>query len=164
MRKNFIMLIAVCAVALAVTACGEKDEAKETATATPEVTETVAPEAEATPSAEPAEETKKPTQKPTAKPTQKATKAPVAATPAPTQKPVQTQAPAPVKVSADTAAAYIGRSTSALVSAIGQPSSKTYATSCIGDGDDGEWYYPGFTVYTYRDPNGSERVEDVLAN
>ena len=52
----------------------------------------------------------------------------------------------------------------ALISAIGQPISKSYASSCIGDGQDGEWIYQGFTVYTYRDTNGSERVEDVMAN
>ena len=34
--------------------------------------------------------------------------------------------------------------------------------SCIGDGEDGIWYYDGFTVYTYRGTDGSERVEDVF--
>ena len=157
--RKIIMIMAVCAVAFAVTSCG-KDEGAETPTQTPESTQTVAPEVTEAPTQAPTEEVKKETQKPTAKPTQKPTQAPAAATEKPA--PVATQAP--VKVTADTAAAYIGRSTSALVAAIGQPSGKTYATSCIGDGDDGEWYYPGFTVYTYRDPNGSERVEDVLAN
>lgn len=69
-----------------------------------------------------------------------------------------------VTPSVQTASAYIGKSTGSLVAAIGQPSGKTYVTSCIGDGEDGEWYYPGFTVYTYRDPNGSEKVIDVLAS
>lgn len=162
--KNFrkiIMILAVCSVAFAIASC-TKHDAKETPTQTPEATETVTPEATEAPTQAPTQEAKKETPKPTVKPTQKATKAPTPATEKATVAPVATKAP--VKVTADTAAAYIGRSTSALVAAIGQPNSKTYATSCIGDGDDGEWYYPGFTVYTYRDPNGSERVEDVLGN
>lgn len=62
------------------------------------------------------------------------------------------------------ASSYIGKSAGSLAAAIGQPTNKTYVTSCIGDGEDGEWYYPGFTVYTYRDPNGSEKIIDVLGN
>lgn len=77
--------------------------------------------------------------------------------------PAEEEAPAPeVKTaSKETASQYIGQSVSALVAAIGQPNNKTYASSCIGDGEDGEWYYDGFTVYTYRE-NGNERVEDVF--
>ena len=56
----------------------------------------------------------------------------------------------------------IGSSASALVAAIGEPSSTEYATSCIGDGEDGIWYYDGFTVYTFRGTDGSERIEDVF--
>lgn len=72
--------------------------------------------------------------------------------------------PSTTAPSLQTASAYIGKSAASLAAAIGQPSGKTYVTSCIGDGEDGEWYYPGFTVYTYRDPNGSEKVIDVLAS
>jgi len=61
------------------------------------------------------------------------------------------------------ASEYIGKSAASLVAAIGQPSAKSYASSCIGDGEDGEWSYPGFTVYTYRDTKGNERIEDVFA-
>lgn len=67
-------------------------------------------------------------------------------------------------VTVSDASAYIGNGVGALVSAIGNPISKNYASSCIGDGQDGEWIYQGFTVYTYRDTNGNERVEDVIAN
>lgn len=49
-----------------------------------------------------------------------------------------------------------------MAAAIGQPNSKSYASSCLGEGEDGEWYYSGFTVYTYRDPSGSETVQDVF--
>ena len=38
----------------------------------------------------------------------------------------------------------------------------SYASSCLGPGEDGELYYDGFTVYTYRDPDGTENVYDVM--
>ena len=60
------------------------------------------------------------------------------------------------------ALSYVGRSAAELAAAIGQPTSTEYATSCIGDGEDGIWYYDGFTVYTFRGTDGSERVEDVF--
>ncbi len=49
-----------------------------------------------------------------------------------------------------------------LYQAIGKPGSSAYASSCLGEGDDGELYYDGFTVYTYRDTDGSESVYDVM--
>lgn len=61
----------------------------------------------------------------------------------------------------ETAAAYIGKSVSSLIAAIGQPKGSDYAPSCLGDGEDGELFYDGFTVYTYR-VNGTETVQDVL--
>ena len=33
--------------------------------------------------------------------------------------------------------------------------------SCLGEGEDGNLYYDGFTVYTYRDVDGSETVSYV---
>ncbi|MCD7946897.1 MAG: hypothetical protein LUG13_01175 [Oscillospiraceae bacterium] len=56
---------------------------------------------------------------------------------------------------------YVGRSVSSLAAAVGQPNSKSYASSCMGDGEDGMWYYSGFTVYTYRDTDGTETVQAV---
>ena len=44
--------------------------------------------------------------------------------------------------------------------AIGKPNSSEYASSCIGDGEDGLLYYNGFTVTTYRE-NGKETVQDA---
>ena len=79
----------------------------------------------------------------------------------PAQQPAQSE-PATAAPTASDAAAYIGRSTSSLAAAIGQPSSKSYASSCLGEGEDGEWYYNGFTVYTYRDTSGAETVQDVM--
>lgn len=63
----------------------------------------------------------------------------------------------------ETAQQMIGESLSALTNAIGEPKSESYASSCLGDGEDGELSYDGFTVYTYRAPDGAETVYDVLA-
>ena len=49
-----------------------------------------------------------------------------------------------------------------LYEALGQPEDSAYASSCMGEGEDGELYYDGFTVYTYRDTDGSESVYDVM--
>lgn len=38
-----------------------------------------------------------------------------------------------------------------LYALIGQPISSDYAPSCMGEGEDGNLYYDGFIVYTYRE-------------
>ena len=48
-----------------------------------------------------------------------------------------------------------------LIAAIGEPNSSDYAPSCLGEGEDGNLYYDGFTVYTYRDTSGAETVNYV---
>ena len=48
-----------------------------------------------------------------------------------------------------------------LIAAIGEPLSSDYAPSCLGEGEDGNLYYDGFTVYTYRDTDGEETVNYV---
>lgn len=40
-----------------------------------------------------------------------------------------------------------------LYALIGEPNSSDYAPSCMGDGEDGNLYYDGFIVYTYREGN-----------
>ena len=81
--------------------------------------------------------------------------------------PEQTQEPEPepesepVAATADAARAYIGQNVSSLIAALGAPMSSSYAPSCLGPGEDGELFYDGFTVYTYRE-DGVETVEDVL--
>ncbi len=60
------------------------------------------------------------------------------------------------------AQALIDSDVETLYEAIGQPEDSMYASSCLGDGEDGELYYDGFTVYTYRDINGSETIYDVM--
>lgn len=42
----------------------------------------------------------------------------------------------------------------ALYALIGQPNASEYSPSCLGDGEDGNLYYDGFTVFTYRDSSG----------
>ena len=75
------------------------------------------------------------------------------------QQPAESQ---PAAVSADkaTAAGYVGADVSALYAAVGRPASSDYAPSCLGTGEDGNLYYDGFTVYTYRE-NGSEIIQYV---
>lgn len=51
----------------------------------------------------------------------------------------------------------------ALIDAIGEPLRTTYVSSCLGDGEDGQLEYEGFTVYSYRDADGKEAIQDVLA-
>lgn len=63
----------------------------------------------------------------------------------------------------ETAQGLIGSPLSSLVEAVGEPKNESYASSCLGDGEDGELSYDGFTVYTYRAPDGTETVYDVLA-
>ena len=61
-----------------------------------------------------------------------------------------------------TAQEMIGEDVSSLTAAIGEPENSSYASSCLGPGEDGELYYDGFTVYTYREPDGTESVYDVM--
>lgn len=49
------------------------------------------------------------------------------------------------------AESYVDKSLSGLIAEIGEPGSSDYAPSCLGDGEDGELFYDGFTVYTYRE-------------
>ena len=55
---------------------------------------------------------------------------------------------------------YVGKDVSSLIAAVGSPTSRSYANSCLGSGEDGELRYNGFTVYTYRE-NGKETVQHV---
>ncbi len=61
-----------------------------------------------------------------------------------------------------TAKTMVGEEVSTLYDAVGEPEDSSYASSCIGDGEDGELHYDGFTVYTYRDTDGGETIQDVL--
>ena len=74
--------------------------------------------------------------------------------------PAETKPAEPAKPTASQASGYVGSSASALESAFGAPTSKSYSPSCMGEGEDGIWTYDGFTVYTYKE-GGSETVEAV---
>ena len=91
---------------------------------------------------------------PTAAPTE-ATQAPEV-TEAPTQEPTGTEAPDLKEL----AKSCIGKSVEELYELIGEPESSDYATSCLGEGEDGNLYYDGFTVYTYRE--GDEETVRVV--
>lgn len=56
----------------------------------------------------------------------------------------------------------IGKTTEELREAVGLPNRINYASSCLGNGMDGELTYDGFTVYTYLDVDGTETVYDVV--
>ncbi len=60
------------------------------------------------------------------------------------------------------AEALVGADVSELYEAIGYPVSSSYAPSCLGDGEDGELVYDGFTVYTFKAASGAETVTVVL--
>lgn len=123
-------------------------------TATPKPTPTPAPTPAPTPTPEPVPDpTQVPVQQqeyvpPVADPTQ--------APPAPTQAPEPTQEP-----QAASPYDYIGYDINTFYSIFGYPYASEYATSCMGDGDDGMLYYNGFTVYTFRANGGGETVQDV---
>lgn len=61
----------------------------------------------------------------------------------------------------ETAKTFEGAPVEDLIAAIGEPESIDYAPSCLGEGEDGNLYYDGFTVYTYRDTDGQETVNYV---
>jgi len=148
-KKDIAVILLLCAALLGtLSACGTASsaEAAPTPAATVQVTAAPTPTPAPTPSATPA---------PTA--------APSAAVQKPQTAPAQTKAPAKAPAAAatkDTAAKYVGQSVSALYAAIGKPASSDYAPSCMGDGEDGNLYYNGFVVYTYRE-NGTESVTSV---
>ncbi|MBR0040439.1 MAG: hypothetical protein IJP64_03565 [Oscillospiraceae bacterium] len=114
---------------------------------------------------------------PTAAPTPAPTEEPTAAPPAPSLSSVlpgsdlQSAAPTAPAESApavdeamlEAARACIEQDVDALYDAIGEPSGSSYASSCIGPGEDGELYYEGFTVATYREGE-REIVRDVNLN
>ena len=131
---------------------------------TPEATPESTPEATPQPAPEPTPEaTPEATPEPTPEPTPEATPEPTPeATPEPISEPTPQPTPEPVAADYRTVAlSLIGSPVSALYAAIGfPPYGSAYASSCNGPGDDGELYYEGFTVYTYREGD-AEQVTDV---
>ena len=66
----------------------------------------------------------------------------------------------PVAEKLDIVKQYIDKPLADLIAVIGEPQSRDYAPSCLGDGEDGLLVYDGFVVYTYREGD-SEIVYDV---
>ena len=139
MKKTIAIILALMMV-LSLAACGGEKEAIDSIGGQdgPEVTATATPAA--TPEPTPAPET-----------TPEATPAPEA-TPEPTEEPKDD-----LKTTAES---FIGAALEELIAAIGEPESSDYAPSCLGPGEDGNLYYDGFVVYTYRE-DGTETVEYV---
>lgn len=170
MKKIFVTVLAFAMAVSTLTACARSGD-KASASPSPsgevhalgETTPVPSMEVESSPVAQPvtavpkSEVSAAPTAKATAKPAAQSTAKPAAkASAAPT-----TQAtPAPQANLKETAQKYVGSSVGALYAAIGSPKSSDYAPSCLGDGEDGQLYYTGFTVATYRE-GGSETVNAV---
>ena len=143
--KTILLLTLTAALLLTMAACGGSDTAQQPSP-TPGVSTAATPDTS----------TPAPTPTPTPEATPEATPPPPPeATPAPTP---EQNASADPKATAES---LIGSDVSALYAAIGYPTGSSYAPSCLGDGEDGELYYDGFTVYTYRE-NGVETISVVL--
>ena len=54
------------------------------------------------------------------------------------------------------ARSYVGKQLTELIAEFGQPISAEYASSCLGDGEDGLIIFNGFTVETYREGDSEE--------
>lgn len=142
MKKTLALTLAILLV-LSLSACGAQPTTQVSSTT---ITAATNPSADVTPEATP--ETT-----PEATPD---------VTPEVTPEPSSEPAPGAVVITdaRATAEALIGASAEELYAAIGEPVSSDYAPSCIGDGEDGNLYYDGFVVYTYREA-GTETVEYV---
>ena len=89
-------------------------------------------------------------------------------TEATTEAPTETTTEAPTEATTEAnslkaqAESCIGKTVEELIALIGEPESSDYAPSCLnpGVGEDGNLYYDGFTVYTYKE-DGVEEVVDV---
>lgn len=93
---------------------------------------------------------------------------PTTQTDATTEAPTETTTEAPTEETTEAnslkaqAQSCIGKTVEELIALIGEPQSSDYAPSCLnpGVGEDGNLYYEGFTVYTYKE-DGVEEVVDV---
>lgn len=139
-RPGFKGTIAVLAFCLLLASCGGNTEADPGEPADP-TAETAAVTAEATPEAPAGSEENAPEE---------------------ANEPEAEEEQKPLSTEEAVAAAMtcIDKPVSALYDLIGEPGDSDYAPSCFGDGEDGNLYYDGFTVYTYRE-NGEETVRDV---
>ena len=136
MKKMIVFLLALT---LLLTACGPADTPETKASQT-QASQTQPPQ----------------TQAPTTEPS--ATTEPAAPAVSTTGPATDTQGPDPELIAK--AESCIGKTVEDLYALIGEPISSDYAPSCLGPGEDGNLYYDGFTVYTYRE-DGVETVRVV---
>ena len=166
---SMLILALVCCFGLAgCGSSGSEDAQSEESAVTEEVAEEAAEDVEevqqeeskAVASAAQTEKKASTTQK-TASTTQKTQKTQTQSQKA--QQPAQEQAASTDKKTGTKADAesYTGKSLSDYTSQYGQPDSSSYSSSCLGDGQDGEHHYNGYTVYTYKDENGEEKIQGV---
>ena len=151
MKKLCILLAVLLLIGL--TACGEKPEPAPEQE--PPVAETPAePEpAPEEPEEEPAPEAPSVEEEPEEEPVEEET---------PAEDPVEDEKE--VNPLYEQALALIDCSVEELYDTVGMPIDYMYADSCLGEGEDGELYYDGFTVYTYRDLEDNETIYDVMEN
>lgn len=131
-HPKILTALLLAAMLLSLCACGSAP--------VPEPSDAPAPELTPVPAADPAP-TPEPTPEPTAEPTPE---------------------PEPVFDAKAAAEKLVGADVSELYEAIGYPISSSYAPSCLGEGEDGELVYDGFTVYTFKAASGGETVDVVL--
>lgn len=133
--KNILSLALAMILALGLAACGESGTEPSAAPSDPAAVDTTTPD----PAAESTE-----AQDPAAESTE-------------TAEPAEETGGSLLEI----AKGYEGANVDELIAAIGAPNSSDYAPSCLGEGEDGNLYYDGFTVYTYRDTSGAETVNYV---
>lgn len=162
-HSKAITLLLAAAMLLSLCACSSGPS--DSTSPTPEVS--AAPELTPVPTVEPATAPEPAsTPEPVAEPEPAGEPEPSAE---PDAEPEPADAPAPADTRSapqsdpkDTALGLVGSDVSALYSAVGYPISSSYAPSCVGDGEDGELVYDGFTVYTFKAASGGETISVVL--
>ena len=179
MSKRIFTLLLALMLCPVFCACGQQAEdavpteaPAPAVSAEPAPTPTPAPTAAPSPAATP-EPTAEPTPEPTAEP-------PPEPTPEPTSEPTASGSgrrpglpdaglhPAEPSSTPDPTIAqrrekailFLEKDVEDLIGELGEPLERSYAPSCLGDGEDGILVYEGFTVYTYRE-GGRETVIDV---
>ena len=56
------------------------------------------------------------------------------------------------------ARSFIGKDVKELIEKIGEPKRKSLGASCATEGEDGQYYYPDFTVYTQSETRGGTQI------
>ena len=175
MKKGIIsLLLCLLMVMMLFAGCAQGNKTEETE-APKETTEESTEATEAEEEAEEAETTEEPTEseteepetteKPTEPPTEAPTEAPATyVTSALTTQPTTTAPPAQAAAPVDLytlALGCVGSPVSTLYATVGYPNYSTYGQSCMGEGEDGQLFYDGFEVNTFRSDTVPEYVTAV---